>query len=152
MRVPTSQTYWGSDEERGDLLRLFEEKGGDMGEVFDFLMLSRPDVDSHRFADAIDEAIGQGKVKSYAPYKRWRQVGRRNFVWLPCLHKPSQACRAWPAVRLCRRSPRRRGQRRTHWRPPSRGERGQAKGARWSTPFNSDAESGSGRSTCCLLR
>jgi len=68
-----AQTYRGSDEERGDLLRLFEEKGGDMGEVFDFLMLSRPDVDSHRFADAIDEAIGQGKVKSYAPYKRWRQ-------------------------------------------------------------------------------
>jgi DnaJ family protein C protein 9 len=53
-------TYRGSAEERADLLRLYQQHSGDMGRVFDWLMLSRPDMDSHRFRDTIEAAIAAG--------------------------------------------------------------------------------------------
>eukprot|EP00983_Pelagomonas_calceolata_P113080 1159950-Pelagomonas_calceolata.AAC.8 len=62
--------YRGSDEERADLLRHYSEFKGDMGKVgygacavqcvFEWLMCSDPDLDSHRFMDAIQAAIDAG--------------------------------------------------------------------------------------------
>jgi len=53
-------TYRGSAEERADLLRLYQQLGGNMTRVFDWMMLSRPDLDSHRFRDTIEAAIAAG--------------------------------------------------------------------------------------------
>lgn len=54
--------YRGSDEEQADLLKHYKEFNGDMEQVFDYLMLSRPDVDSHRFREALERAIAAGKT------------------------------------------------------------------------------------------
>ncbi len=53
-------TYRGSAEERTELLRFYQEFKGDMSRVFDWLMLSRPELDSHRFRDIIETAIAVG--------------------------------------------------------------------------------------------
>jgi hypothetical protein len=42
------------------LLRFYTEFGGNMSRVFDWLMLSRADMDSHRFRDIIEAAIAAG--------------------------------------------------------------------------------------------
>lgn len=54
--------YRGSAEERADLLRYYNDFIGDMNRVFDWLMLSRPELDSHRFRDMLEQAIAQGMV------------------------------------------------------------------------------------------
>jgi DnaJ family protein C protein 9 len=53
-------TYRGSAEERADLLQLYQQHSGGMARVFDWLMLSRPELDSHRFRDIIEAAIAAG--------------------------------------------------------------------------------------------
>jgi DnaJ family protein C protein 9 len=52
--------YRGSAEERADLLQLVNRFRGDMRSVFDWLMLSRPELDSHRFRDTLEEAVAAG--------------------------------------------------------------------------------------------
>ena len=54
-------TYRGSADERRELLEEYARHAGDMRRVFDWLILSRPELDSHRFADAIDAAIAAGE-------------------------------------------------------------------------------------------
>jgi DnaJ family protein C protein 9 len=56
-------TYRGSEEERSDLLKYYMRFKGDMDRVFSWLMLSRPDLDSHRFRDALEVAIAAGELK-----------------------------------------------------------------------------------------
>ncbi|KAF6258506.1 hypothetical protein COO60DRAFT_1626402 [Scenedesmus sp. NREL 46B-D3] len=72
--------YRGSADERADLLQLVNRFRGDMRSVFDWLMLSRPELDSHRFRDILEEAITAGKqgsgtsgceVKATKAYKAW---------------------------------------------------------------------------------
>lgn len=63
--------YRGSAEERADLLRHYAEFGGDMAKVFEWVMLSRPDADAHRFMAAIDEAIAAGEAARTPAYARW---------------------------------------------------------------------------------
>mmetsp|Transcript_35706 Transcript_35706/g.63666 ORF Transcript_35706/g.63666 Transcript_35706/m.63666 type:complete len:269 (-) Transcript_35706:153-959(-) len=63
--------YRGSDEEAADLIRLYKKNKGDMPVVFEWMLCSRPDVDSHRFADAIESAIEEGSVKRYKCFDRW---------------------------------------------------------------------------------
>jgi hypothetical protein len=53
-------SYRGSTEERADLLRHYRQLGGNMAKVFDWLMLSRPELDSHRFRDTLQAAITAG--------------------------------------------------------------------------------------------
>jgi hypothetical protein len=53
--------YRGSAEERADLLQLVNRFKGDMRSVFDWLMLSRPELDSHRFRDTLEEAVAAGE-------------------------------------------------------------------------------------------
>jgi DnaJ family protein C protein 9 len=54
--------YRGSAEERADLLQLVTRFRGDMRAVFDWLMLSRPELDSHRFRDTLEEAVAAGAL------------------------------------------------------------------------------------------
>eukprot|EP00882_Tetradesmus_deserticola_P026750 GHRQ01029540.1.p3 GENE.GHRQ01029540.1~~GHRQ01029540.1.p3 ORF type:complete len:126 (+),score=26.29 GHRQ01029540.1:877-1254(+) len=56
--------YRGSADERADLLQLVNRFRGNMRSVFDWLMLSRPELDSHRFRDILEEAIEAGKRES----------------------------------------------------------------------------------------
>ena len=63
--------YRGSAEERADLLRHYAEFGGDMAKVFEWVMLSRPDADAHRFMAAINEAIAAGEAARTPAYARW---------------------------------------------------------------------------------
>ncbi|WIA21276.1 hypothetical protein OEZ85_000509 [Tetradesmus obliquus] len=63
--------YRGSAEERADLLQLVNRFRGDMRAVFDWLMLSRTDLDSHRFRDTLEQAVAAGEVKAYKAYKAW---------------------------------------------------------------------------------
>jgi uncharacterized protein YfcZ (UPF0381/DUF406 family) len=65
--------YRGSEEEKCDLLRHFKDRGGDMKIVFEFVMCSDPDLDSHRFRDAVDSAIEAGEVETSAKYTKWRK-------------------------------------------------------------------------------
>lgn len=55
--------YRGSAEERADLLQLVNRFRGDMRAVFDWLMLSRTDLDSHRFRDTLEQAVAAGRSK-----------------------------------------------------------------------------------------
>ncbi len=57
--IPQRQ-YRGSDEEQRDVLQQYTSCSGDMNRVFDWVMCSRPEVDSHRFMDMIDTAIEKG--------------------------------------------------------------------------------------------
>lgn len=52
--------YQGSAEERSDLLRYYKQFRGRMATVFDHLMCSEPDTDSHRLMDIIEECIAAG--------------------------------------------------------------------------------------------
>ncbi|WIA41573.1 hypothetical protein OEZ86_008938 [Tetradesmus obliquus] len=63
--------YRGSAEERTDLLQLVNKFRGDMRCVFDWLMLSRTDLDSHRFRDTLEQAVAAGELKAYKAYKAW---------------------------------------------------------------------------------
>jgi hypothetical protein len=83
-------TYRGSSEERADLLRFYQEFGGNMSRVFDWLMLSRPDVDSHRFMDTIEAAIRAGALVGLFP------GGREWGAWLD---KMSHLLPATPGAR-----------------------------------------------------
>ncbi|KIZ07156.1 Chaperone protein dnaJ 6 [Monoraphidium neglectum] len=66
--------YRGSDEERADLLRHYTECNGNMGRLFESVMLSRPELDSHRFMAAIDDAIDKGEVKRTKAYTKWAKA------------------------------------------------------------------------------
>lgn len=59
----TQREYRGSDEEKKDLLRHYEQLQGNMARVFDMVMVSRPELDSHRFMDIIDAAIQAGETR-----------------------------------------------------------------------------------------
>ncbi|KAI8465272.1 MAG: hypothetical protein J3K34DRAFT_461492 [Monoraphidium minutum] len=66
--------YRGSGEERADLLRHYGEAGGDMRAVFESVMLSRPELDSHRFMDLIDAAIDAGEAQRTKAYTKWAKA------------------------------------------------------------------------------
>lgn len=63
--------YKGGAEERADLLRYYEEYEGIMSRVFDWVILSDPVEDSHRFMDIINSAIDNGEVQRYKKYTTW---------------------------------------------------------------------------------
>lgn len=63
--------YRGSEEERGDLLKYYQQFKGNMDTVFVWVMLSRPELDSHRFMDTLEQAIAAGEVKRYKAFSRW---------------------------------------------------------------------------------
>ncbi|KAF3174561.1 hypothetical protein EYR41_002929 [Orbilia oligospora] len=76
------KTYQGSDEEREDLLAIFEEVEGDMDKLFENVMLSDPLADEDRFRKIIDAAIKAGEVEGYPAYvnetKKAKQARKKN--------------------------------------------------------------------------
>ncbi|KAK4180262.1 hypothetical protein QBC36DRAFT_343051 [Triangularia setosa] len=74
--------YKGSEEEKEDLLTVFEEFEGDMDAVYENVMLSDVMEDDERFRKIIDEAIEQGEVEGYKKYiketKKSRQQRQKN--------------------------------------------------------------------------
>lgn len=64
-------SYQGSESEKQDLKDLYTRFKGNMDRVFDQLMCSDPQQDSHRFMDVINDALSAGEVKEYDVYKRW---------------------------------------------------------------------------------
>ncbi|EWC44782.1 hypothetical protein DRE_06420 [Drechslerella stenobrocha 248] len=76
------KTYQGSEEERADLLSIFEDVEGDMDHLFERVMLSDPIADETRFRVIIDAAIEAGEVQAHPAYvnetKKARQKRRKN--------------------------------------------------------------------------
>lgn len=72
-----ASSYQGSEEERSDVLSYYQKFKGDMNQVFQWVILSDPDIDSIRFMEYIDEAIKADKVSRYQPYTKWtRKVSK----------------------------------------------------------------------------
>ncbi|GFR47759.1 hypothetical protein Agub_g9524 [Astrephomene gubernaculifera] len=70
--------YQGSADERSDLLRYYREFKGRMETVFDHLMCSDPDLDSHRLMEVVEEAIAAGEVPRFKHFTSWaKQVAAR---------------------------------------------------------------------------
>jgi DnaJ homolog subfamily C member 9 len=65
------QSFRGSEEERQELLELYQRMDGDMKKVMEWLPCSDVKLDSHRFLDAISAAIKAGEVKQTAAYRAW---------------------------------------------------------------------------------
>eukprot|EP01024_Parvocaulis_polyphysoides_P046210 TRINITY_DN43418_c0_g2_i1.p1 TRINITY_DN43418_c0_g2~~TRINITY_DN43418_c0_g2_i1.p1 ORF type:complete len:283 (-),score=62.04 TRINITY_DN43418_c0_g2_i1:329-1153(-) len=63
--------YRGSEEETQDLIELYKQFKGDMDMVFEFLMCNIRELDEHRFMDIIQQAIDEGKIKSYKKFSKW---------------------------------------------------------------------------------
>ncbi|KAK6538057.1 hypothetical protein TWF694_010947 [Orbilia ellipsospora] len=76
------KTYQGSEEERSDLLAIFEEVEGDMDKLFENVILSDPIADETRFRKIIDAAIKEGEVQAHSAYvnepKKARVARRKN--------------------------------------------------------------------------
>lgn len=60
--------YKGGDEERDDVLAAYEAHEGDMGRVYESVMLSDVLEDDERFRRIIDAAIASGDVEAYRAY------------------------------------------------------------------------------------
>ncbi|CAM9003445.1 unnamed protein product [Rhodiola kirilowii] len=63
--------YRGSETEKKDLIKLYDEYKGNMNRLFCSMICSDPKLDSHRFKDIIDEAIAAGDLKEAKVYKKW---------------------------------------------------------------------------------
>lgn len=66
-----ASSYQGSPEERADVLQYYSKFEGDMTAVFDWVILSNPEVDSHRFMDIVEDSISKNEVKRHASYTAW---------------------------------------------------------------------------------
>ena len=62
--------YKGSDEEKDDILAVYEEFEGDMDKVYETVMLSDVLEDDTRFREIIDEAIADEEVPSFKAYSK----------------------------------------------------------------------------------
>ena len=72
-----SNTYRGSEEEKGDVISWFKKSKGDIEVVFRNVMLSDQDQDSHRFADIIEAAIASGEIKKSKGFTTWVKQVRK---------------------------------------------------------------------------
>ncbi|KAF3916887.1 hypothetical protein ABW20_dc0110669 [Dactylellina cionopaga] len=76
------KTYQGSEEERADLITIFEEVEGDMDKLFENVILSDPIADEDRFRKILDAAIKEGEIEAFPAYvnepKKARQARKKN--------------------------------------------------------------------------
>ncbi|KAJ5899296.1 hypothetical protein N7495_004040 [Penicillium taxi] len=68
MIIDFKNKYQGSDEEKNDLLDAYVKSKGNMGKIYQSIMLSNPLDDEHRFREIIDKAIADGEVDSFKAY------------------------------------------------------------------------------------
>lgn len=66
-----SAQHRGSAEEEAEVLQYYTRFQGDMNTVFQWVVLSGPKKDSHRFMDLVDTAINAGEAKRYKQYTIW---------------------------------------------------------------------------------
>lgn len=64
------KSYQGSDEERADLLRYYEEGEGDWEYIHEHVLCSEVEADEERFRKIIKEAIKEGEVKEFPKFKK----------------------------------------------------------------------------------
>lgn len=72
--------YQGSDEEKADVLRAYEEHEGDLDALYEEIMCSNVLDDDERFRKIIDEAIKDGSVEAYRHYTKESKASRRKRV------------------------------------------------------------------------
>ncbi|KAK9817417.1 hypothetical protein WJX74_007740 [Apatococcus lobatus] len=71
-------TFRGSEEERQDLLKYYQQFSGNMDQVFQWQICSDPQQDSHRFMDMLTTAIHDKQVKRYKVFTDWcKQISKR---------------------------------------------------------------------------
>src|SRR5690606_22835054 len=63
------KSYQGSDEERSDLLRIYEEGEGDWDYIHEHVLCSEVEADEERFRTILKEAIKNGEIKEYPKFK-----------------------------------------------------------------------------------
>ena len=69
--------YQGSEEEREDVLRAYEEGEGDMDAVYEQVMCSNVLEDDERFRVIIDTVIKEGEVEKHERYAKETKVSRK---------------------------------------------------------------------------
>lgn len=69
--------YKGSDEERDDILAVYEEYEGDMDAIYEHVMLSDILKDDERFRRIIDAAIASEDVLAYKAYTKESKKSRQ---------------------------------------------------------------------------
>ncbi|KAK5939400.1 hypothetical protein PMZ80_008704 [Knufia obscura] len=72
--------YQGSEEEKADVLKAYEEHEGDMDVLYEVIMCSNVVEDDERFRKIIDEAIEEGKVEKYSRYAKETKSSRKKRV------------------------------------------------------------------------
>lgn len=68
--------YQGSEEEKDDILRSYEDNEGDMDALYEQIMCSDVLEDDDRFRKIIDEAIKAGDVEPYPKYTKETKAAR----------------------------------------------------------------------------
>ncbi|THV92479.1 DnaJ-domain-containing protein [Aureobasidium pullulans] len=68
-----TQEYKGSDEEKEALLAAYTKYKGDMGKVYQQVMVSNPAVDEERFRGIINEAIEKEEVEAHVKFTQESQ-------------------------------------------------------------------------------
>jgi len=74
------QEYQGSEEEKADVLRAYEEHEGDMDVLYEEIMCSNVLEDDDRFRRIIDEAIEEEEVEKYEHYAKETKARRKKRV------------------------------------------------------------------------
>jgi len=72
--------YQGSEEEKTDVLRAYEEHEGDMDALYEEIMCSNVLEDDDRFRRIIDEAIKEREVQEYEQYAKETKASRKKRV------------------------------------------------------------------------
>lgn len=72
--------YQGSDEERKDVLRVYEEHEGDMDALYEEIMCSNVLDDDDRFRKIVDGAITAGDVDAYGKYTKENKAKRKKRI------------------------------------------------------------------------
>ena len=72
--------YQGSEEEKDDILKVYEENEGDMDAVYEHIMCSNVLEDDERFRAIIDRAIKDKTVESYPKYTKETKAARQRRV------------------------------------------------------------------------
>lgn len=75
-----SEQYKGSDEERGHVLRYYEEVKGDMRKLYKYVMLSDVLLDEDRFQEIIKKAIEDDEVEAYPAFTEESEKQRQSRI------------------------------------------------------------------------
>eukprot|EP01041_Mallomonas_annulata_P011029 gene11029-23052_t len=67
-----SNSYKGSSEEREDILRTYDERGGDFHQIMECIMLAE-ESDEERIMQIIDEAIESEEITSTKTYEKYKK-------------------------------------------------------------------------------